>query len=604
MNWRRRGVPSQGAWRGLTMLRASVVVQNIHRLGTNEPEEEDAMLLTTQARIPWSRVYLSVLAAVLITAMIPIARNSEPQPARTPETWVSDLRILAGMIVERHPNPFEYGISREQFIGRAESLRRRIPSLTDWERSLGFVELVAALNEGHTRLGRLARVFDQKSIPLRLRPFADGWRVMGCPDPDLLGARVEEIGDLPVEQAVAIIKRYIPADNDFYRHEVAGEFLIYPAALEISGIAAAGHGGRLVVVDQAGRSRTLKFRSGERQDLQQLECRASEETTPPPGAHRNYWFRVLDRNMAYLRFDAFLDAEEESFDAFCSRLSAILKKEDARRLILDLRSNDGGDGRLMQTFLHMVIRNQRLQKPGSLVVLIGPKSFSAAVSLGVLLEQHAEPVFVGEPTGGRPNGHGNPSRFVLPGTGLMLQCSAVHVRLSDPSDRRPCLWPDITIRPSFEDCRAGADPVFAAATAQIELPSLDVLLALDDADESFDGQSAAAEYEKVRTPSRWSLRDFESDLLRLAQRSQRAGDAAGETALLKLAVRDFGYSAAPHSATGAALERAGDLDAALAAYGRALRRDRGDLDAAAGLTRIRGLLHQPLVPEILGTSSD
>jgi len=537
-----------------------------------------------------------LVCAIFVSIFCPPAPGAPPDA----QGWVSDLELMTGLIVERHPNPFAFGVTRDELLSNARRLRGRMPKLNNWERVLGMAEMIAALNEGHTRLVKMEHTVDLSPNPIRLRRFSDGWRLMKSSDGNLLGARVVQIGDTSIEKAVAMMGRYIPADNEFYRQAMAGEYLIFPEALETGSLAKPGHGGRIVVEDDEGERHTLMLRRDKPDgDLPQVRCASSDNTSPANNTNEYYWYRQLD-GIAYVRFNVFLDAQGESFEDFCHRLERTLQNEKVRRLVLDLRSNEGGDGRLMRTFLHLVIRNQRYLEPGRLVVLIGPGSFSAAVSLGVLLERHAQPWFVGEPTGGRPNGHGNPTRVTLPNTRLVLQCSAVYVRLSDPSDRRPCIWPHVTVEPSFSDCQLGRDAAFEAAIHLEDVPPIEELLSLPNPPNESNGRAGAAAYDELRNAPRWRYRDFESDLLRLAEHSRESGDAVGEMALLDRAVRDFGYSSEPHTAYAAALERSGELEEALTAYEAAFRRYRGDRKATEGLTRLRKTLGRPLVPEVLG----
>jgi tetratricopeptide (TPR) repeat protein len=116
--------------------------------------------------------------------------------------------------------------------------------------------------------------------------------------------------------------------------------------------------------------------------------------------------------------------------------------------------------------------------------------------------------------------------------------------------------------------------------------ALEELLSLPKALNESNGRAVAADYDELRNASRWRYRDFESDLLRLAEHSRESGDAVGEMALLDRAVRDFGCSLEPHTAKAAAFERSGKFKKALTAYEEAFRRYRGDRKAAEGLTRV------------------
>ena len=62
------------------------------------------------------------------------------------------------------------------------------------------------------------------------------------------------------------------------------------------------------------------------------------------------------------------------------------------------------------------MRCDAVDRDGHLFVLIGRRTFSAAMNCASLLELHSKATFVGEPTGSRPNFVGESTYFTLPCT--------------------------------------------------------------------------------------------------------------------------------------------------------------------------------------------
>lgn len=100
----------------------------------------------------------------------------------------------------------------------------------------------------------------------------------------------------------------------------------------------------------------------------------------------------------------------------------------------------------------------RVQAPGSVIALIGRRTYSAASMFAVDLEQHTHAVFVGEPTAGAPNGYGDPRKVVLPESGRTLSVSALYWQLSHPRDKRDSIPPHLSVPPT-----PAGDPARAVA---------------------------------------------------------------------------------------------------------------------------------------------
>ena len=97
---------------------------------------------------------------------------------------------------------------------------------------------------------------------------------------------------------------------------------------------------------------------------------------------------------------------------------------------------------------------------GPVAVLIGPATFSAAEDVAVAFDAMGRGVLVGEPTGGST---GQPLSFALPGGGS----ARVRVKHDAYPDGTEFIGvgvrPDVAVRPTLADLRAGRDPALEAA---------------------------------------------------------------------------------------------------------------------------------------------
>jgi hypothetical protein len=132
---------------------------------------------------------------------------------------------------------------------------------------------------------------------------------------------------------------------------------------------------------------------------------------------------------------------------------------------VDLRWNNGGNTFLNEAVLHALMRSPKLAQPGRCVVIIGRRTFSAAMNAAAYFERHLEPIFIGEPTGGKPNSPGDEVWSTLPYSGISFNLSDVLWQAGWPYDVRPWIAPHVHVPPRFADYKSGRDPALEAALA-------------------------------------------------------------------------------------------------------------------------------------------
>jgi carboxyl-terminal processing protease len=205
---------------------------------------------------------------------------------------------------------------------------------------------------------------------------------------------------------------------------------------------------------------------------------------------------MLPGNIAYIKLNSFeTDEAAQRFAAIFPEIS----KADA--LILDVRENGGGNSDVGFRILgHLtdrrhVVSRWRTRKyrpafrawdqmndtydggeeslepvPGiqpyrrPVIVLLGPRTFSAAEDFAVAFDVMDRGRMIGEPTGGST---GQPLFFNLPGGGRARVCTK---RDTYPDGREFVgvgIQPDRLVRPTLADFRAGRDPVLEAAVEEL-----------------------------------------------------------------------------------------------------------------------------------------
>jgi hypothetical protein len=98
-------------------------------------------------------------------------------------------------------------------------------------------------------------------------------------------------------------------------------------------------------------------------------------------------------------------------------------------------------------------------------VIIGRMTFSAAQNTVTAIERETNAIFVGEPTGSRPNFIGEQIGFELPYSKVRANVADLFWQTSWPMDHRIWTAPDIYAPPTFEAYRRNQDPALDAILA-------------------------------------------------------------------------------------------------------------------------------------------
>jgi hypothetical protein len=395
--------------------------------------------------------------------------------------WRADLRLLAREIKRRAYAPFAL-IPEEEFDRSVAQLDHDIPGLTDAQILVGMMKLVRHLDDGHAGVrppdSRHKTKDLSRLLPVDLFQFSEGLFVTATSPghEHLLGTKVERIGRHTVTEAISALDPVIVRDNQQQVTFMVPRFLRYAAVLQGLGIIDDLKKVSLTVRDADGTSRevTLNAEPGEHLwDRYPPGWTALADTVPghPRPLHLRhrdlpYWYEFLPaHDLVYFQYNEVRDHPAEPFAAFCDRLFGFIEDRRPGRLVIDLRWNGGGNTFLAQTLLHHLIACPAISRPGALFVIIGRQTFSAAQNTATAIDRETGAIFVGEPTGSRPNFIGETTYFELPYSKVRANAADLFWQTSWPDDYRTWIAPDIYVPPAFEAFSRNEDPAMNAILA-------------------------------------------------------------------------------------------------------------------------------------------
>jgi hypothetical protein len=186
--------------------------------------------------------------------------------------------------------------------------------------------------------------------------------------------------------------------------------------------------------------------------------------TPPLYlAHQNEdcWFTTLaGTTSAFVVFNKY-----SGFEQNAQNLLKNIQDTHPDQLIIDMREKGGGDFALPREHLLPFIKNNvAINRRGNLYIIIGRKTFSAAVTNSADFRNETNAILFSEPAGERPNSYQENGTFCLPNSHIHRSVSTIYYK--NVSGDPDALFPDKRIDLEWSDYRAGRDPVLSWITQQ------------------------------------------------------------------------------------------------------------------------------------------
>lgn len=173
-----------------------------------------------------------------------------------------------------------------------------------------------------------------------------------------------------------------------------------------------------------------------------------------------YWSSFGD-GVLYINYNKCREMEGLRVSDFSESLKAeISSNKEIKRIIIDFRNNSGGNSELFKPFLVWLSRNQNVNQRGKLFVIVGRDTFSSASLNVYYLKFNTNAIFIGEPTGAKPNHFGEVQYLELESSGLMIRYSTKYYELIE-DDNQQSFIPDVECEVSFKDYIRGIDRFMA-----------------------------------------------------------------------------------------------------------------------------------------------
>ena len=521
------------------------------------------------------------------------------------QKWSADVRFLVEQLPRRHKNLF-HSMTKEQFEISVGQLFEGIPALSRHQIIVELARIGAMIGDGHSGIRPLRDPkLNFRCYPIKLYYFRDGIFIQSAPESlrSIVGGKVTKIDETSVDDVYKGVAALVPRDNDMTLRNLAPFLLSQPEALNSLGFVRDMES-TTFTIEKNGKSQTIALRPmpygstvGFTRNSGWVDARDEAKDATPlwlKYPDNLFWFEYLnDTKTLYIQLNAVANkpsangTPRETVEDFFRTVFEFADSHPLHRFVLDLRMNGGGSSELNKPILHGLIRSAKINQKGKLFVIIGRRTFSAAQNLVNELEQHTEAMFVGEPTGGRPNHYGDAMRITLPNSGIAFHVSTLWHQEAGARDTRSWTTPYLAAELTSEEYRRNIDPAMTLILSYTYEPSKEMpelLLNPVMAHQYSNAERALREY--LDDPVRAYV-NVENQVNSLGYKLLNSGRTDEAIELFKVNAKMYPHSSNVYDSLGEAYLKAEKKEMAIQNYMKSLELDPTNANAVNALNRLK-----------------
>jgi hypothetical protein len=376
------------------------------------------------------------------------------------DKWTEDIDQLALELPRNHRNLF-FHLKKRDFYKQIQNLKSNLENHDNYMICTKIASIVASVGDAHTAVIMPIARF----IPFEFYWFPDGIYIVASlvEHTDLINSKVTHLNGIPMNEVTrrvactiscendsflkAQLPKYLPAVEVLYGLEIIDEFDAVELTLEME----SGQGFE-VTID------TYEYNTLNREMVKGADI--SEDCTPlyRRNKGRNFWsFFIEEQNTVYFKYNRCRDMQDISVERFCYDLMKFINQKDAKRLVIDLRNNLGGNSTLLEPFIRELRQCNQLNREGGIFVIVGRETFSSALLNAYALKNKTKAIFVGEATGGKPNCYGEVQYFDLKNSKLKISYSTEYYKVIKDI-KQLSFFPEVKIEVTVKDYIDKRDP--------------------------------------------------------------------------------------------------------------------------------------------------
>lgn len=373
------------------------------------------------------------------------------------EMWEEDIDYLADQLKAKHKDIF-FNISKKEFNVQINSLKDNLPNLNEDQIKVEIKKIVASIGDSHTKI-KYENMDPQYGYPFRFYWFNDGIYVTNTirDYEDSLYCKLVKIDGKEIDDIIEILTSVISYENPSWFSYTVPYYLTFTDILYGLDIITDKEKTTFTFVDDKGDLFDMNVKSVEFGKYMDALIERGDLPIYMQNKNYYYWYKYFpNEKVLYFQYNKCANMESKDFNIFLDELFETAENNSTEKLVIDLRNNTGGIKGIFDPFIEELSNYPNLNKESSLFVLIGRSTYSIGLDYVIELDKETNAIFIGEPTGEKPNHFGESKTFELNNSGIIVNYSTKFIKLSD--EKLDSFEPDIQVEYWAKDFFNNIDP--------------------------------------------------------------------------------------------------------------------------------------------------
>lgn len=373
--------------------------------------------------------------------------------------WIPDLEFVKQKSEKEIPN-FNTHSNKNEYLNAINALS----SLSNLPNSDSLVfELQKAFNligDDGSNIIPFQTALSLDLVPVKAYWFNDGLFIIDAKNKAIIGEEIVTINGTTTSALFKKLQPYISADNINYQKKRFPIYAFMPRLLKHIGTGESDT--KIDFSFSSGKQTTIAAETPlEYVKLQKISDKTDDIFKVSENLlSRNYWKTLIPNSSTlFIQLKKIEDEENAiSFKSFVSEIENDLTNNNVNQVILDLRHGGTGNGFKMNPLVNLLKESSKINRRGSLFILLSGSTKGPLVELASILEQNTKAVLIGEPSGEGPNSVSDTRYLILKNTGLGISLTEKYWPTTWQFDQRESIKPEITIQYNFKDYYTNKDP--------------------------------------------------------------------------------------------------------------------------------------------------